>query len=65
MSRVGYVVVTFNQVSHMPDLPTGVALYDDVEDAREEQRYQTAETSKVGRGERHQVAEVVLLDDEG
>lgn len=60
--HLGYVVVTYNQASHQPGLPTGADLYADFQDAVNARDWEQAETAKVGRGERHVIAEVIELD---
>ena len=61
--RLGYVVVTFNQASHQPDIDTGSALHCELETARLELAERRAATAAVGRGERHVIAEVIELED--
>jgi len=61
--RLGFVVVTFNQASHQPDIDTGSALYCEIETARLELAERRAATARVGRGERHVIAEVIGLED--
>src|SRR5260370_1295224 len=56
---VGYVVVTWNQASHQPDLNSGWAsLHADPAGAAEERDDLRADTASVGRGERHDVCVV-------
>lgn len=61
---IGYVVLTFNQASHLPGLPVGAELYDSLEDARNGRDWERAETARVGRRERHVIAEVTEMDGE-
>jgi len=57
-NSLGYVVVTFNQASHQPGLPMAADLHSDLEDAVNARDWEREETVKVGRNERHVVAEV-------
>jgi hypothetical protein len=60
--HLGYAVVTFNQASHQPELNYS-DLHPDVEQATWELEAKREETAKVGRGERHVIAEVIELED--
>jgi hypothetical protein len=62
MSAGMYVVVTFNQASKQPDGDAFVYLnLDEALDDRDAQREQTA---SVGRRERHEVYELVEIEDD-
>jgi hypothetical protein len=61
---LGYVVITFNQASHQPDLPVAADLHTAFEDAVRARDWERAETAKSGRGERHVIAEVFELDED-
>ena len=63
---LGFVVVTWNQVSHQPDIDTP-GLHDDRETAELERDSLREQTRAIGRGERHEVCAVVQLggEDEG
>jgi hypothetical protein len=65
MGRPMYVVLTYNQASHCPELD-----YSDVhwgpgalDSARAERDDKAARTAEVGRGERHVIAEVTELEE--
>lgn len=60
---IGYVVVTWNQASHWPGIDYA-HLHDTATDARDDAARMTAETRKVGRGERHTAAAVIELPEE-
>lgn len=62
--HLGYVVVTFNQASHQPELNYS-DLHPSVEMATWELEAKQEETAQVGRGERHVIAEVIELDETG
>jgi hypothetical protein len=63
VSPIGYVVVTWNQASYEPEIdPAG--LYDTIEAAKHDVARLAAYTAKVGRRERHTIAQVVELDEE-
>ncbi len=61
---IGYLVVTFNQVSHRSDLDV-IGLHDTRADAEAERDELAAETARAGRAERHVICEVVPAGDEG
>jgi hypothetical protein len=64
-NRLGYVVVTFNQASGQPQLDYP-DLHSTVEFAGWELKAKREETARVGRGERHVIAEVIeLKSDDG
>ena len=60
--HLGFVVVTFNQASHQPELDYS-DLHADLESAKWERDDKRVRTMQAGRRERHVVAEVVELDD--
>lgn len=60
---IGYVVITYNQASHQPGLPMAADLHSELEDAVNARDWERAETARVGRGERHVIAEVFELDE--
>lgn len=62
MSRIGYVVVEYNQASGRPS--TGTEVHDDLDAARAGLRLARAVTSRTGREERYQLAELVPLTEE-
>lgn len=57
-------MVTFNQASGQPGLNTGADLHADLEDAVHARDWEQAETARIGRRERHVIAEVVGMDEE-
>ena len=61
--RLGFVVVTYNQASHMPGLEYS-DLHADMESARWELEDKQQRTASWGRRETHVIAEVVELEDE-
>ena len=61
---LGYVVITYNQASHQPGLPMAADLHSELEDAVNARDWERAETAKVGRRERHVIAEVFELDED-
>lgn len=61
-NHLGYVVITHNQASHMPGLPLGADLHGDLESAKAELEWEREDTARVGRGERHVIAEVYEMD---
>jgi hypothetical protein len=60
---LGYVVVTWPQMSPNPDIGTP-GLHWERETAELELADRRAQTSAVGRGERHEIAAVVRLEEE-
>ena len=60
---LGYVVVTFNQASHQPELDYA-DLHTNVDDAVAERDAKAAETAQIHRRERHVVAMVLEMDDD-
>lgn len=60
--RIGFAVVTYNQASHWPGFDYS-DLHTELEDAENERDYKREETKKIGRGERHVIAEVIELRD--
>ena len=64
VDRLGYVVISYNQASHQPGLPMAADLYSELEDAVNARDWERAETAKVGRRERHVIAEVFELDED-
>lgn len=64
IDRLGYVVITYNQASHLPGLPMAADLHSELEDAVIARDWERAETAKVGRGERHVIAEVFEMDED-
>lgn len=63
MSRLGYVVVEYNQASARPELTDG-DVHNDRKDARARRDELADETARVGRGERFVVAVLVPLTEE-
>lgn len=61
---IGYVVIEYNQASHMPDLVAGAYLHRDLESAQDELADHAERTKGVGRRETYQVAAVHLLEPE-
>jgi hypothetical protein len=61
--RLGYVVVTWNQASHMPGLEYS-DLHADLESARWDREDKQRRTAEVGRRETHAIAEVVELEED-
>lgn len=59
---IGYAVITYPQTGGSPEV--GLTLYARLADAQEDRDHQQAETDKVGRRERHVVAEATSLDDD-
>ena len=64
IDRLGYVVITYNQASHLPGLPMAADLHPELEDAVHARDWERAETAKVGRRERHVIAAVFEIDDD-
>jgi hypothetical protein len=62
--HLGYVVVSFNQASGWPALDTGADLHASLEDAVSARDWERAETAKIGRRERHVIAEVTEMDED-
>lgn len=62
--HLGYVVITFNQASGQPGLSTGTDLHADLEDAVHARDWERAETARIGRRERHVIAEVIEMDED-
>ncbi|WP_326646076.1 hypothetical protein OG884_15605 [Streptosporangium sp. NBC_01755] len=58
-----YLVITYNQASHQPELGSW-SLYTDLDDAQAERDDQQAQTDAVGRRDRHVVAEVTPIESE-
>jgi hypothetical protein len=63
-NSLGYVVVSFNQASGQPGLDTGADLHASLEDAVNARDWERAETARIGRRERHVIAEVVEMDED-
>lgn len=63
-NSLGFVVCTFNQASHQPDLNPGAALHSDMRTAIIERDWKRKETAKSGRGEIHVIAEVFEVDED-
>lgn len=61
---LGYVVITYNQASQLPGLPMAADLHSELEDAVNARDWERVETAKVGRRERHVIAEVFELDED-
>jgi hypothetical protein len=60
---IGYVVITYNQASRMPEDEIEGGLHSDLADAEFACELMTQETADVGRGERHVVCRVVPVED--
>ena len=60
--RLGYVVVTYNQASHRPELDV-IGLHDARADAETERDELAAATARAARGERHVICEVVPVEE--
>jgi hypothetical protein len=60
---LGYVVVTWPQTGGQPDIDAPGL--DDRDTAFIERDERRAQTKAVGRGERHEVAAVIRLEDDG
>jgi hypothetical protein len=61
--RIGWVVITYNQASHMPEIDPRTELYLGREDAEFALDVMRDETAEAGRRERHVLAEVVDLGE--
>ena len=59
----GWVVVEFNQASHMPRLTSDEVHYTR-EDAADELAHEQARTAAVGRGETYRIAELIFEEDD-
>lgn len=63
MSPLGYIVIEWNQASGRPSPLQFGDLYDTWEDAEQSAAAERIRTAKVGRRERHTVAEVTDTDE--
>lgn len=61
-NSLGFVVVSFNQASHQPELNYS-DIHPDVESAGWERDSKREATERVGRGETHVIAEVFELEE--
>jgi hypothetical protein len=61
--RLGFVVVTYNQASRQPELDYS-DIHADIGTARDEQAAKREATARVGRGETHELAELIELEDD-
>lgn len=59
---VGFVVIEYNQASHLPELHLPYLYSQDEAEQRAAEARE--ETAHIGRKERYAVAEVTLLDEE-
>lgn len=60
MSKLGYVVIEYNQASKWPAVWSD--LLDTEDEAREDARGARAQTAEIGRGETYAIAKVELIE---